>query len=234
MKCRALRAEVTTGCRCRMTNRFPVSFASFFNRWLNSKSSPANASWLKPPSFRNAAVSTKMNAPMSNRRQRNPKFTNRVIRVAKKSLSIPTKGRAAGHAIPRAYFVHHVGEQFRAGMGIRVHKDQPVAGRRRRTGIPRTGDLADQLEHNGCSRRPRNFRRPVIGVIVADDQFGFPSASRERAACRLDLREGSAQQFFFVEGRNDDGNFHRQSVVVFVGCSNLKVCPDKFIPPLAG
>jgi len=151
-----------------------------------------------------------------------------------KSPSIPAKGRATCQTIAGADFFCHVGKQFRAGMGIGVHKNQPVASGRRRPGISRSGDLIDRLKYDGCARRPRDFRRPVIGVIVADDQFGFPSASRERAARRLDLHEGFAQQFFLVEGRNDDGNFHRESVTVFVRRSNLKVCPDKFIPPSAG
>jgi hypothetical protein len=70
-----------------MTNRFPVSFAGVFNRRLNSRSSPANASLLKPPSFRNAAVSMKINAPESSRRQRLAIFQTSVISSVMKCFS---------------------------------------------------------------------------------------------------------------------------------------------------
>jgi len=147
---------------------------------------------------------------------------------SKEIFLIPANGRAAGHAIAGADFFHHVDEQFRAGMGIRVHKDQPVAGRRRRTGISRAGDLVDRFKHNGCSRRPCNFRRPVMGIIVTDDQFAFPVSLCECAARRLDLSECFGQKFFLIEGRDNDGNFHHESVAILVRCSNLKVYADKF------
>ena len=93
-------------------------------------------------------------------------------------------------------------------MGIGVHKDQPVAGGRRRAGISRAGDLIDRLEYDGRARRPCDLRRAVMGIVVTDNQFTFPANLRERATRQLDLREGFAQNFFLIEGRDNDGNFH--------------------------
>ena len=46
---------------------------------------------------------------------------------------IPTDGRAPGDAVAGLDFLRHVGEHFRAGMGISIHEDQPIAGGRRRS-----------------------------------------------------------------------------------------------------
>ena len=46
---------------------------------------------------------------------------------------IPTDGRAPGDAVAGLDFLCHVGEHFRAGMGISIHEHQPVAGGGRRT-----------------------------------------------------------------------------------------------------
>jgi len=71
---RILRAEVTSGCRCKMMNSRPVARASSPSRRLKSSSSPANNSWLNPPTFRKAAALQKINDPASNRRLRLGQF----------------------------------------------------------------------------------------------------------------------------------------------------------------
>ena len=52
-----------------------------------------------------------------------------------------------------------------------------------------------------------DFRRAVGGVIIADDQFGFPMGAGESSAGGLHVAQGFAEQAFFIEGRNDDGDF---------------------------
>ena len=74
-------------------------------------------------------------------------------------------------------------------MRISIHKNQPVAGGRRRAGISRAANLVDRLEHDGRTRPARDLRRAVGGIIVAHDEFNFPTALRERARRRFDLRE---------------------------------------------
>ena len=54
----------------------------------------------------------------------------------------------ARQASARRNFVRHLRKQFRAGMGIRVNKDQPVAGRRRGPSISRAANLIDGFEHH--------------------------------------------------------------------------------------
>ena len=61
-KC-GFRAEVTIGCRCKMTILFRSVRASFLSRLLNSISSLANNSLLNPPISRNAFASQKINEP---------------------------------------------------------------------------------------------------------------------------------------------------------------------------
>jgi len=62
-----------------------------------------------------------------------PDIQDRHHEFGVETLFIPAKGRAAGDAFAGLDFFRHVGKQSRAGMGIGVHEDQPVAGRRRRT-----------------------------------------------------------------------------------------------------
>jgi len=94
-------------------------------------------------------------------------------------------------------------------MRIGVHKNQPVASRRRRPGIARAGNVVDRLEDHGGARRPRGFRRPVAGIVITHNQFTFPADVRDSSGGRLDMGEGFAQKLLLVEGRDDDGNFHQ-------------------------
>ena len=124
-------------------------------------------------------------------------------------MFVQPDGRAAGQTSTGNNLLRDIRKKFRAGMRIGIHKNQPVPGRRRRAGIARAGDLVDRLEHDNRARRARDFRRAVGRVVVAHDQFNLPAALRERTRRRFDLRKRFAEQPFFVERRNDDGNFHR-------------------------
>ena len=47
----------------------------------------------------------------------------------------------------------------------------------------------------------------VGGIVVADDEFGFPTAFVKSAQGRVDVAEGFAETAFFVICRDDDGDF---------------------------
>jgi len=73
-------------------------------------------------------------------------------------------------------------------MRIRIHKNQPGAGGRRRAAVSRAGNLVDRLENHRCGRRARIFRRPVGGIVVADNQFKIQPRCVNAPAANLILR----------------------------------------------
>jgi hypothetical protein len=100
-------------------------------------------------------------------------------------------------------------------MRIGVHKNQPVAARRRRAGIARAPDLIERLKNDFCARGFGNFGSAVGGIIIADDKFNIPAALRERRRRRFDLRKRLAEKFFLVESGHDDRDFHAATVTRF-------------------
>jgi len=124
-------------------------------------------------------------------------------------IFVQPDGRTAGETLIRKNLIRDIGEQFRARMRIGIHKNHPVAGRRRRAGIPRAGNLIDRLKHDVRARRIRDVRRAVGGIVVAHDQFNLPSALRKSTSRRFDLGERCAEQSFLVERRNNNRDFHR-------------------------
>ena len=92
----------------------PRDLASSFNRLLKSISSATNSSRLKPPNFRNARASQKMNEPAIQRlptAQTTPnpdqpdRPTNRLIKFNR---------RAAANTAATSNLLRHFGEQFGA------------------------------------------------------------------------------------------------------------------------
>src|ERR1700757_1470128 len=49
---------------------------------------------------------------------------------------------------------HHFSEQFRAGRGIRIHKNQPLPARCRSSRVTRSRDLIDGLKNDAGALRP--------------------------------------------------------------------------------
>ena len=135
---------------------------------------------LKPPIFRNAAASQKINEPASNRPIRLAQFQSHVTNPASQMFLIHPDRHPAGQTATGTDLLRNFGKQSGVGTRIRIHKNQPVAGGRRRAAIPGAGDLIDRLEHNGCARRARDFGRAVGGIVVAHNQFKVPAALRER------------------------------------------------------
>jgi hypothetical protein len=160
----------------------------FSGAWLRSSSSAANSSWLKPPIFRNAAVSQKMNEPASSFCKTGWRSsTSRCDDAGDRECFSSSRIVAppARH-LPEMNLLRDVGKQFRAGMRIGIHKNQPVAGRRRRAGIPRAGDLVDRLKHDRRARRRARFPPCGRSNCYRRRSIQPPSrALRERAPRRL-------------------------------------------------
>ena len=85
----------------------------------------------------------------------------------------------AGQAAAGIDLLRNLGKQPGARMRIRVHKNQPAAGGRRRAAIPGAGDLIDRLEHDGGARGARDFGRAIGGIVVAHNYFQVPAAPGE-------------------------------------------------------
>ncbi len=121
-------------------------------------------------------------------------------------MSIEQHRATAGQTPPGLNLLRHFAEQSTVRVRIGVNKHQPIPAGRRRAGIARPRDLIDWLSHHGRSRRAGNFRRPVGGVIVANNQFRLPSALPELRAGGLDAGKSLANEPLFIESRNIDGD----------------------------
>ena len=198
-----------------MTIPLPCPRANRFNRLLKSSSSATNSSLLKPPTLRNTAVSMKIKEPASSLRNRLAQFQSCVTHWPKNAV-YPAGPSRRRQGISRTGFVRHVRKQFRARMRIGIHKNQPVAGRRRRAGVSRAGDLVDRFEYDNCARARAQF--PVSGPWnychkrLSRFPIRFARTPRRRLS---DLCQRFAQQPLFVKRGNDNGNFHAGEVVTF-------------------
>jgi len=84
-------------------------------------------------------------------------------------------------------------------MRIRIHKNQPVTRRRFRAAIPCAGNLIDGFEDDRCARFTRQLRRPVSGIVIADDEFCLPAVPVKGHGRGFYLAQGFANQPLFVE-----------------------------------
>ena len=101
-----------------------------------------------------------------------------------------------------------VRKQTGAGMRVRVHEDQPVAGRSGSPGVARAADLVDGLEDDFRSSAPRQLGSAVGGIVVADDGLHLPAKRSKRRCGGSDPLQRAGNQLLFIKGRDDDGNFH--------------------------
>ena len=111
---------------------------------------------------------------------------------------------AAGQATAGTDLLRDCGKERFAGKRIGIDKDQPIAARDPGAGITRTANLIERLKNHPGSSLPRNFRGPVSGIVVADDQFKVPSALHESIRSGNDFRKRTGEEFFLVER----GDYH--------------------------
>ena len=147
-------------------------------------------------------------------------------------MLVEPDGRAAGKAAAGKNLRRHVGEKSGAGMRIGVHKHQPVAGGGGGAGVAGAGDLVDRLKNDFGPGRTGDIGGAVGGIVVADDEFDRPAARREDGNGGLDFRQRGAEEFFLVEGGNDDGNFHAPKLSRRTRSPKPKVTPAARRPGL--
>ena len=97
-------------------------------------------------------------------------------------------------------------EERGAGVRVGVDEDEPVAGGGGGAAIARATDLVDGFKDDLGAGGAGDFRGAVGGVVVANDEFGLPSAPGKGGHGVLDVAKGFAQKAFFVEGGDDDRN----------------------------
>lgn len=103
-------------------------------------------------------------------------------------------------------------------MRIGINEHQPISGSCCCAPISRAADLVDWLEHDLGASGLRDLRCPIGRVVVADDEFGFPTAIVKCFRRSIHGAERSWQQLLFVKRWNDDGNFHRTNIKVGACC----------------
>ena len=128
--------------------------------------------------------------------------------VARWISSFKADCAAAGKASAGFYLRGHVVEKRGAGVSVGVDENEPVAGGGAGSAIAGAADLVEGFKDDARARGPGDFRGAVGGVVVADDEFGGPSAPGEGGERFLDVAKGFAEEAFFIESGDDYGNQH--------------------------
>ena len=79
-------------------------------------------------------------------------------------------------------------KQIRAGAGISIHEEQPVASGGFGATIAGAGDLVDGFEDDGGPGGAGDVGRFIGGIVVANDEFGRPAAAFEGGGGLADVR----------------------------------------------
>ena len=132
--------------------------------------------------------------------------------VADEIPALEVNGAAAREAAAGFNLGGDVVEELGAGVGVGVDEDEPIAGGGFGAAIARASDLVDGLEDDGGAGVARDFGGAVGGVVVANDEFGWPVASREGSHGGIDLAQRFAQQSFFIVGGDYNRDAHGDSV----------------------
>jgi hypothetical protein len=123
-------------------------------------------------------------------------------------------GAAAGEASAGGNLRRDVVEERGAGVGVGIDEEEPIAGGGLGAAIAGAADLVDGLKDDAGSGGAGDFRGAVGGIVVADDEFRLPSPPGKGAHGGADVAKGFAQELFFVERRNYDGDEHTNTLSV--------------------
>ncbi len=121
-------------------------------------------------------------------------------------------GAAAGEAAAGGDLRGDVVKEGGARVRVGVDEDEPVAGGGFGAAIARAADLVDGFEDDAGSGGAGDFRGAIGGVVVAHDEFALPSAPGKGGHGIADLAKGFAEELFFIERRDDDGDAHSEKV----------------------
>src|SRR5262249_5166392 len=122
----------------------------------------------------------------------------------KRSLPFQLDGGSAAQTLSRNDLLCHFSKQFPARLRVRIHKDQPIAGGCRRTGVSCASDLVDGLEHHFCAPCSCQFVGTIGGIIIANDQLVLPAPPRELRHRFSYASERFSDKAFLIESRDDD------------------------------
>lgn len=124
---------------------------------------------------------------------------------------------APGHAFLGSDLLADTLEKGRAGVGIGIDKDEPIARGCGSARIAGAGDLVDGFEDDLCCCGTSDFGGFVGRIVVADDEFSFPVALMESRQRTINVAQRFAEALFFVKSRDDDRDFQVAPVLYNIG-----------------
>ena len=92
-------------------------------------------------------------------------------------------------------------------MRVGIHEQEPVPRGGFGPAISSAGDLVDRFEDDHCAGGTGDIGCFIGGIVVANDEFGFPTAFVKSAQGSVDVAQGVTETAFFVICRDDDGDF---------------------------
>jgi hypothetical protein len=91
-------------------------------------------------------------------------------------VAVKFNGAAARHASAGSDLFGNIVEKRRAGMWIGIDEDEPIARGGGCAAVSGAGDLIDGFEDDFGAGGTGDFGGFVGGIVIADDEFGFPAA----------------------------------------------------------
>lgn len=101
-----------------------------------------------------------------------------------------------------------ISKKPRARMRVRIDKHQPGTRSGPRSRIAGSGDLVDGLKNDLRPGVGGQSGGAIRGIVIADDQFGFPPPFGEGDTRPLYGAERLPNEFLLIKCRHDDGDFH--------------------------
>jgi len=122
-------------------------------------------------------------------------------------MAIELHGATASQAVTGSDLFGDALEESRGGMGIGVDEDEPITGCSGSAAVSCAGDLVEGFEHDPGAGGSGDFGGFIGRVIVANDEFRFPAPLMKRRKSGVDMAKGFAEVPFFVESRDNGGDF---------------------------
>ena len=150
-------------------------------------------------------------------RQQPPPATGKIpqpgYQAGDQEIFVQPDSRTAGETAAGKNLFRHVRKKSGAGMGVGIHKDQPVPRSRGGAGVASAGNLIDGFKNHFGAGSASDIGRAVRGIIVADNELDRPAAPGKGGGGGLDFRERGTEELLLIEGGDDDGNFHPDKLI---------------------